>query len=83
MVHYRILKLYLQLGLELTKVHKILKFKQALWLQPYINFNTSKRKMAANTFEKNFFKLLNNSVYGKTIENLRKRRRVESYVPPP
>lgn len=70
-IHYRNLQLYISLGLKLTHVHKIIKFSQKPWLQNYINFNTDKRKLAKCLAEKDFFKLLNNSVYGKCLENVR------------
>ena len=71
-VHYRNLQLYLPLGRKLTKIHRVLKFKQSDWMKKYFDFNTEKRIKTANDFEKYFFELMINSVYEKAMENLQK-----------
>ena len=71
-VHIRTLQFYLKHGLKLKKVHRAIKFEQKEILKPYIEFNTEKRKNARNDFEKDIFKLLNNAVFGKTMEDKRK-----------
>ena len=59
--------------MRLTKVHRVIEFDQEPWMEPYIRINTEFRKLAKSDFETDFYKLMNNSVFGKTMENLRNR----------
>lgn len=75
-VHYRNLQQYTKLGMVVTKVHRVLQFNQSNWLEPYVTFCTQKRAQSKNDFEKDFYKLLVNSLYGKFIQNNRKFKKV-------
>ena len=76
-VHIKSLKQALNHGLKLKKIHKIIEFNQKAWLKPYIDMNTELRKLAKDGFEKDLFKLMNNAVFGKTMENIRKQRNMK------
>jgi len=76
LVHYRNLKFYLRMGLQVSKIHSIIEFEQSPWMKGYIDGNSEKRALGTSDFEKSIYKLLNNSAFGKTMEDVRKRRNI-------
>ena len=76
-VHINVLKQALDHGLKLREVHRVIEFDQEAWLKEYIDVNTELRKKATNDFKNDFFKLMNNVVFGKTMENVRKHRDIK------
>ena len=76
-VHIKALKQAIDHGLVLKKIHRAIEFKQSAWMREYIDFNMRLRTAAKNGFEKDFYKLMNNSVFGKTMENIRKHRSIK------
>ena len=76
-IHIRVLEQVLKHGLVLERIHKAIEFNQSAWMKEYIDFNTKLRTAAANDFEKDFYKLMNNSVFRKTMENIRKHRNIK------
>ena len=79
-LHCKNLEMYLRLGMKLTKIHRGISFKEGNWMKQYIALNTELRTKAVNSFEQNFFKLMNNSVFGKTMENIRNRVNIELVI---
>ena len=76
-VHIKSLKQTLNHGLKLKRVHRIIEFNQKAWLKPYIDMNMELRKLAKDDFEKDLFKLMNNAIFRKTMENIRKHRDIK------
>ena len=82
LMHYRMFKFYTNMGMKVTHIHTIYRFKQSLWLEKNIIHNTQKRTKAKTNFEKDLYKLMNNAFFGKTMENVRERVNLE-IIPTP
>ena len=76
-IHIQVLNQALRHGLILEHIHRAIEFNQSAWMKPYIDFNTRLRTQATNDFKKDFFKLMNNAIFGKTMENIRKHRNIK------
>src|SRR5438552_15382509 len=74
-IHFKVLKFYLTMGMRVTRIHAVVKYHQAMIFKTYIDGNSAKRQAAASEFEKDLYKLLNNELFGKTMENVRYRKK--------
>lgn len=80
--HYWVVQQAIEMGLKLRKIHRVIQFSQSCWLEPYIDSNTRRRAVATTAFQKDFFKLMNNAIFGKTLENKRKHKNVKLVCDP-
>jgi hypothetical protein len=78
-IHYKTLKLYKSLGIRITMVHRGIKFTQSNFIAPYVKFNTEQRQKAKNDFEKDFWKLMVNAPYGKSMQSVRNQQNIKLY----
>ena len=78
-IHYKTLELYVSLGMKISKIHRAIEFTEESFMHSYIEFNTKQRQAAKNSFEKDFWKLMSNSVFGKSMESVRKRQNIKLY----